>query len=169
MWLLRNKNFVFYLLFAVSLTGCLGKGELSDRVLQEANAMGEALIKKDYNTYAKYAIDWVYLYVGGIEAYKAGVKKIIDNYESRGKRFSEVHYELITNVESKDGKYQCMLSQTTTISGEYADTQDEAIIYAVSDDAENWRFAAITYMSQAQLKKLSPYLHPELKNPNWEK
>ncbi|MFI5204310.1 MAG: hypothetical protein ACHQF2_07415 [Flavobacteriales bacterium] len=167
---LKNKKNIFFLFFpAILFSGCLGEAELSTRVLEEASSMGDAFIKKDYEKYANYTLDWAARYMGGKKNIKAGVKKLVESFEKKGKRFSAVHYELIGQVKEKDGKYQCMLSQTTTISGEYADTQDEAIVYAVSEDAENWKFATITFMPKEKLLELSPYLHPDLVNPNWKK
>lgn len=166
---LKNKKLLPLFLLTALFQGCLGEAELSTRVLEEASTMGDALIKKDYDTYASYTLDWAAQYMGGKEGIKKSVKKLVESFEKKGKRFSAVHYDLTGEVKEKDGMYQCILSQTTTISGEYADTKDEAIVYAVSDDAENWKFATITFMPKEKLKELSPYLHPDLKNPNWTK
>jgi hypothetical protein len=169
MFLLKNKRSIYLFFLPLLFSSCLGEAELSDRVLEEANTMGDALLKKDYEKCADYLIDWAAMYMGGKKLAPQSIKKIVTDYEARGRKFISVHFEMISQVMEKDNVYQCLLSQTTTVSNPYGNTTEDAIIYAISEDAENWKFATITYMPKAKLKELSPYLHPDLKNPNWVK
>ncbi len=101
---------------------CYGQSNTSDErtssttyMKQQANAMGQAFIKGDYQAFAKYTYPAIVSAMGGENRMANVLANIAANMKAQGEVFDNISFDNPTKIVKSGNELQCTLRQHTTI------------------------------------------------------
>jgi len=139
------------------LTGSL----LSDRVQQQANLMGEAFIKGDYQTYTKYAYPGLVKAMGGQSHMVVTLIQTVSDMQAKGMTFISIDVDSPTKIIKSHNELQCTLQQHTAIKLTNGKAVATSTLIALSEDGgKNWFFVDTSNKDATAMRKSLPNLSP---------
>jgi hypothetical protein len=139
---------------------------LSTNIKVQAMDMANALMKNDFNSFARYMHPNVVAFAGG----KEEMKNKMDSAYVAMKRFGVTFKKCLIGTPGKIVTYktqlQAVLPQTTTMNTAFGEMAVETSILAISaDKGKNWWFIDTNVYRADKLKSILPDLSPDLVIP----
>lgn len=144
--------------FVLLVSACAKKDNPhSDRILEQANQMGQTLIKKDYQNYLSFVSPAVTNAVGGRATMVELLKQSTAQMEAGGYSFKAITFGEPGKIIDTANTLQCILPETLKMGTPEGDLLNHTSLLALSTDkGKTWVFAEVTPAKMAQLKSILP-------------
>jgi hypothetical protein len=164
------NNIVSLLLLLVFVTHKQEQVRPTDNACQQANTMGHAFLKEDYQTFAKYTYPTLLRSMGGENKMAATLKQVTDGMRLKGMSFSDIVVDSPSKIIKNDGELQCTLQQHTTIKLPNGRAITTSTLIAISKDGgKNWLFIDTSNKDLAAMRKVLPNLSSTIVIPPQQK
>jgi hypothetical protein len=132
----------------------------------QANKMGQAFIKADYVTFAKYTYPKLLAAMGGESKMTAEIAKVINEMKSQGMLFNSISFGEPSSIIRNGKELQCTLPQHTDIKLIDGRAVSTSTLIAISiDNGTNWTFIDTSNKDMETLRKALPNLSPTITVP----
>lgn len=163
------KQFIVIFFFSLFLTACNGQTISTDHskaIKEQAEIMGQSLLKKDFNSFCKYTYPKIIEMVGGkqkmVELMERGAKEML----SEGTDFQNVTFGKPSKIITMDNELQCTLPQTIEMKVPNGKLVTNSTLIAISNDnGKNWYFVDASGKDIKTMKNTLPNLSGELVIP----
>lgn len=166
---MTKRFIILFNLLLITTTICYGQTSTSTEnpyaklILQQANLMGNALIKGDYDTFCKYTHPAIIKGVGGK---KEMIKSIIELNSTMKQQGASMDGFIINNpskiIKSRN-ELQCTLRQRVNMTfGKKRGYSLSTLVAISADGGKNWLFATTTNKDLAAMKKVLPNLSMDI-------
>jgi len=163
------KHLGIIILFSLFIGACNGQTKTADSsnysktVKEQAETMGQLLLKKDFKSFAKFTYPKIVEMMGGeqkmIEVMEKGSKEM----ESEGTSFLNVTIGEPTKIITMENELQCMLQQTIEMKVPNGRLITKSTLIAIStDNGKNWYFVDTSGKDIQAMKEALPNLSGEL-------
>ena len=138
-----------------------------DNLKQQAGDMGQAFVKEDYATFAKYMHPKVVQAAGGTAKIVEAVKMSMDQMKkSSGMSITKVVCDAPNKLVKSGNEWQSTLQQHTTIKVAGGRIVTTSTLIAVStDNGVNWKFVDCNRKTMADIRKFLPNLSKDIVIP----
>jgi hypothetical protein len=155
------------LLFIFCLTAYCNanpKDLLSDNaVQQQAKLMGEAFLKNDYETFARYTYPAIVKAMGGSKRMISALSQTVNDMRAKGMFFSGISVDSPSNIVRSGKELQCTLQQHTVIKLANGRAVVTSTLIAISQDGgKDWWFIDTSNKDVAAMKKSLPNLSADI-------
>ena len=152
------------LLAVVLLAGC--KKDNAVVVKEQATAMGDALLKKDFKTFAKFTYPKVKEMMGGDEKMVANLETGSKQMEAQGYGFVKITVGQPTKIVKAEKELQCTIPQTIVLKVPGGkQTIKSQLIGISSDEGKTWTFIDTGGKNVAEIKAALPNISNDLVLP----
>ncbi|MFH0893992.1 MAG: hypothetical protein V2A54_06120 [Bacteroidota bacterium] len=164
----KSILFVILIIFACCsqqfLLGC--KTAYKKIVVEQAETMGQFLLKKDYKSFFKFTHPKIAEMAGGQEKLSEAMEKGMEDMDSKGMAFINLEFGKPSKIISCLNELQCTLSETITMKVPNGVFLMKSTLIAISiDDGKNWYFFDTSKSNIKQIKELFPNLSDKIKLP----
>lgn len=169
------KKSAILLLFIFFLTHSYGQSNtpvdtsaLRKTVKEQAEKMGQLLLKKKYKAYNQYIHPKLVETLGGHEKMEQVLAEETSRMESRNIHLASVTVDTPSAIHSSNGELQCIVTQTLELkglTGDYSKKNRSVMLAVSSDQGKNWTFLEISNKDIDEIKKYIPNLSSELVIP----
>jgi hypothetical protein len=147
-----------------------GSSYLNDRIQQQANLMGQAFIKGDFQTFAKYTYPALVRAMGGESRMAATLTQTVSDMQTKGMTFNSISVDNPTEIVKSQGELQCTLQQHTIIKLANGKAVATSTLIAISrDDGKNWLFVDTNNKDAVTMRKVMPNLSTAIVIPPQQK
>ena len=151
--------YLFSIEFGYGQTKPATNVSLTSRIQQQANIMGEAFLKSDYITFAKYTYPALLNAMGGENKMASTLSQTINDMYLKGMSFSSIYIDDPSKIVKNHNELQCTLQQHTTIKLANGRVITTSTLIAVSEDGGNdWYFIDTSNKDGATIRKVMPNL-----------
>ena len=127
---------------------------LNERVQQQANLMGQAFLKADYQTFARYTYPALLSAMGGENRMVATLTQTVSDMGAKGMTFSSIIVNSPTKIVKSGNELQCTLQQHTTIKLTNGRAVATSTLIAISKDGgKDWLFVDTSNKDAAAMRK----------------
>ncbi len=156
----------FFLLFLTACNAQTKNTDYSKAIVEQAEMMGELLVKKDFDSFCKYTYPKIVEMMGGkqkmIEVLENGVKEM----QKEGTAFLNVSFGVPSDVITTENELQCTIPQTIEMKVPDGRLVSQSTLVAISTDKGiNWYFVDTSGKDIETMKKTLPNLSAELVIP----
>ncbi len=139
-------------------------------IQQQANLMGQAFIKGDYQAFAKYTYPAIVSAMGGENRMASVLANSATNMKTQGEVFDNISFDSPTNIVKSGNELQCTLQQHTTIKLANGRAVATSTLIAISKDGgKNWWFVDTSNKDAAAIRKALPNLSTAIIIPPQQK
>lgn len=132
-------------------------------VRQQATIHTEALLKKDYETYARYVHPKLYQLTGGKEKMIIAIKQVLANTEKQGVGMRSSSLGPVGKFYSAGKEIFCVIPYEVIMDSKDGYVSVASSIMGISaDQGKNWKFLSSGNIPRETIKKLFPNLPEEL-------
>ena len=132
---------------------------LISRLQEQANIMGQAFLKRDYQAFAKYTYPAIVKAMGGESRMATVLANSAINMETRGMTFDNITFDSPSKIVKSGNELQCTLQQYTTIKLENGRAIATSTLIAISKDSgKNWLFVDTSNKDEAAMRRALPNL-----------
>lgn len=150
----------------VSLASCLGKNQMENTVIQQADELGSALKNRRIEKYLDYMAHFVFNGQAERQELKQKIEDQFNYLAERKTRIVRVQNFLHSEIVENEDYYQCVIKQVVFNQNEHAMYDANTYFLAISKDGETWKFADVTAFTENIIRQVFPQLAPELKFNN---
>jgi len=166
---IKMKYIGTLILFLFFLSACNGQTKSSDfskTIKEQANIMGQFLLKKDFNSFTKFTHPKIMEMMGGkqkmIEVMERGSKEM----KAEGTDFLNVTFGKPSQIITEKNELQCTLPQTIEMKVPNGKLVYNSTLIAISiDKGRNWYFLDTSGKDIQSMKNLIQNLSKELLIP----
>jgi hypothetical protein len=146
-------------------------GSLTDsNIRQQANAMAQAFLNGNYQTFAKYTYPPLVKAMGGESRMAATLTQTISDMQTKGMAFNAITFDSPAKIVKSNNELQCTLQQHTTIKLANGKAVATSTLIAISEDGgKNWLFVDTNNKDAATMRKVLPDLSKEIVIPPQQK
>lgn len=142
----------------------------SDRVQEQANMMGQAFLKGDYHTFARYTYPAILTAMGGESRMAVMLTNSANDMITKGMTFNSITFDSPSKIIKSGNELQCTLQQHTTIKLANGRAVATSTLIAISKDGgENWLFVDTSNKDAATMRKVLPNLSTAIIIPPQQK
>ena len=128
-------------------------------VRQQANSMGNAFIKGDYETFEKYTNPAIVNAMGGKSRMTAVLVNSANDMKAKGMVISGITVDSPSKIVKSRSELQCTLKQHTTIKLNNGTVIATSTLIAISlDGGKNWSFVDTSNKDASTMRKMLPNL-----------
>ena len=143
---------------------------LTARMQEQANTMGQAFLKGDYQTFAKYTYPALLRAMGGASRMAATLTQTINDMQAKGMSFNSVVVDSPTKIVKSSNELQCTLQQHTTVKLPNGRAVATSTLIAISEDnGQNWFFVDTSNKDASAMRKALPNLSTAIIIPPQQK
>lgn len=164
--MIRRLIILFNLLLITNVI-CYGQNSIGNpytkQLLQQANLMGDALIKGDYDTFCKYTHPSVIKGVGGKNEMIKSIVGLNKTLKQQGASIDGFAMNNPGKIIKMNNELQCTLQQRVNITfGKKKGFYSSTLIALSTDGGKNWLFATAVNKDLAAMKKTLPNLSMDI-------
>ncbi|MDO3645239.1 hypothetical protein [Mucilaginibacter sp. L3T2-6] len=142
------------------------KSSVYSRVREQANAMGQAFLRGDYDTFAGYLYPVIINSMGGKEQIAATLRKTVSNLKANGASFSNITVDNPSKIIKAHSELQCTLQQHTTIKTRDSKIVTTSTLIAMSENGgKDWFFIDTSNKAEKDIRKALPNLNQAIVIP----
>jgi len=146
------------------------KNNLIENAQQEANIMGQAFLKEDYQTFARYTYPALLNAMGGERRMAATLMQTVNDMQAKGMSFSSIVVDSPSKIVKCGNELQCTIQQHTTIKLVNGRAVATSTLIAISKDGgKNWLFVDTSNKDVATMRKALPNLSTAIIIPPQQK
>ncbi len=140
--------------------------KIAVEVQKQANQMGKAFTKGDYQTFAKYTYPTLVAAMGGESQMATTLRQTVSNMYAKGMSFINIVVNSPTKIIKSGNELQCTLQQYSTIKLINGRVIANSTLIAISkDDGKHWFFVDTSNKDETTLRKVLPNLSPAIVIP----
>jgi len=167
-----------YLLIIMVLGARLGysqsnlrnKPSIYVRIQEQANIMGQAFLKGDYQTFFKYTYPAIVSAMGGEGRMSTVLANSASSMKTQGMNFDNITFDSPSKIVQSGNEFQCTLQQHTTIKLANGRAVATSTLIAISKDGgKNWSFVDTSNKNAAAMRKVMPNLSAAIVIPPQQK
>jgi hypothetical protein len=163
------KHFRIIFLFSLFLAACISHTksvDISTRIKEQAETMGQFILKSDYKSFAKFTYPKVLELMGGEKKMIELMENESKEMESEGYRFLKITIGEPSKIITIGNELQCTLPETIEMKVPNGKLVIKSTLIAISiDKGKNWYFVDTSDNNMLTLKKTLPNLSGELVIP----
>lgn len=150
---------VFNIGFSYSQTKLETGNLLNLQAQHQANIMGNAFIKGDYETFEKYTYPAIVNAMGGKDRMTAALINSANDRKAKGMIISSIIVDNPSKIVKSGSELQCTLQQHTTIKLNNGTVVATSTLIAISlDGGKNWSFVDTSNKDASTMRKMLPNL-----------
>src|SRR3569833_324014 len=143
---------------------------MSILIKEQANAMGQAFLREDYDVFAGYLYPAIINSMGGKKQMAATLGNTVSNLKANGMSFSDINVDNTSKIVKMHNELQCTLQQHTTIKTPNSKVVTTSTLVAVSEDGgKHWFFIDTSNKNEKDIRKALPNLSPNIVIPPQQK
>ena len=143
---------------------------LTGHIHQQANEMGQAFIKGDYQTFARYTYPTLVKAMGGESHMAMILSQTVNDMQAKGMTFSSINIDNPAKIVKSGNELQCTLQQHTTIKLTKGRAVATSTLIAISKDGgKNWLFVDTSNKDAAAMRQALPNLSTAIVIPPQQK
>ncbi len=140
------------------------------QVQQQANLMGQAFIKGDYQTFARYTYPSLVKAMGGESRMAATLTQTVSDMQTKGMTFNSISVDGPSKIVKSGNELQCTLQQHTTVKLANGKAVATSTLIAISQDGgKNWWFVDTSNKDAAAMRNALPNLSTAIVIPPQQK
>lgn len=153
------NNIVSLLFLLIFVTNQQHQVRPIDNACQQANSMGQAFLKGDYETFARYTYPPLLKAMGGESRMAATLRQTVVGMQAKGMSFSSIVVDSPSKIVKSGSEFQCTLQQHTTIKLVNGKAVATSTLIAISKDGgKNWLFVDTSNKDVTTMRKALPNL-----------
>ncbi|MCE2963494.1 MAG: hypothetical protein LW842_10010 [Sphingobacteriales bacterium] len=157
---------VFILFFLIACNGQTKNFDYSKTIKEQAEMMGQLLLKKDFISFSKYTYPKILEMMGGKQKMVEVLDKGLKEMQSEGVAFLKVTFGEPSKIITIGNELQCTVPQTIEIKVPKGKLKANSTLIAISiDNGKNWYFIDTSGKDIQTMKKRLPNLSEELVIP----
>ncbi|HWW43099.1 hypothetical protein [Pedobacter sp.] len=169
-----NGIFVLLIINALSSFGqnkpMIQSGASTIYLREQANIMGHAFLKGDYQTFAKYTYPAIVSAMGGENRMATVLANSANGMKTQGMTFDNITFDSPSKIIKTGSELQCTLQQHTTIKLAKGRAVATSTLIAISkDDGKNWLFVDTSNKDAITMRKALPNLSEAIVIPPQQK
>lgn len=138
-------------------------------IQQQANAMGEALLKKDYLNFVVFTYPKLLKEMGGKEKMAASIQQQMEQMEQKGTQVIGLKYGTPSSIIKQKDELQCTIPQTMTLKVKEGKIMAQSTLIAISQDkGAHWFFVDAGERDMATIRASLPNVSKLLTLPTPE-
>ena len=159
-----KKYILGLILFFIISVGYAQNNAIADETLttqakEQANLMGQAFIKGDYQTFNRYTYPALVKAMGGTNKIAATLTQTVNDMHAQGMEFVSIAVDNPSKIVKNNGELQCTLQQHTTLKLPKGKGIATSTLIAVSEDGgKHWYFIDTSNKDEATIRKTLPNL-----------
>lgn len=140
------------------------------RVKEQADIMGKAFLKGDYQTFAKYTYPAIVSAMGGESRMATVLANSASGMKTQGMTFDKITFDSPSKIVKSGSELQCTLQQHTTIKLVNGRAVATSTLIAISKDGgKNWLFVDTYNKDVAAMRNALPNLSTAIVIPPQQK
>ena len=160
------RLFISFLTFFLFFTACNGQSDYSKVIKEQAETMGQFLLKKDFGSFCKYTYPKIIGMMGGRKKMIETMDKETQKMLSEGTDFISVTLGEPSKITTIGNELQCTVPQTVEMKVPNGRLEAQSTLIAISiDKGKNWYFVDTSGKDIQTMKKILPNLSGELVIP----
>ena len=170
--MIKKIHFTLILLFVFSavfsqknsnIATQLSEITIDSLMFDQADKMGEALKKEDFETFASYTFPEIIEKMGGLDSFLLVMKLSFGDLEAQGVTINSIAYGKRSDFVKTKTNLQCILPQEMTIKVKGGTLNTLTYLIAISpDEGKKWYFVDTSGQKIGQMRDNMPSISSEL-------